>query len=283
VAASEASGDTNVFVACNAQLSQAYLLAGLLRESLDANNTAMTAIDEQSQANGGVVLGLNPSQIFGFDVTQWLRCLRTRTLVLLGRFDEAEACLATALQPNQSKAIAVVQYHAHLAAVEMAFHRGNISMARLHAKEIDGYAAQSGMSYLVSAALLCRALVKSADQDFNSASDDLYEALTISRESRTGLEIEARLLAYLADALDCAGHPARAAEVAKEAIEVAQRRTDRVAELHAHIVAAHTVLAGDEIKPEPRAEDHLQRAKALLDRTAAAIFAPRLSTQRLTS
>jgi adenylate cyclase len=209
-----------------------------------------------------------------------VRCLRTRTLVLLGHFDEAEACLATTLQADQSKAIPVVQYHAHFAAVEMAFHRGNISMARWHAKEVDGYAAQSGMAYLITAALLCRALVKFADQDFNSASDDLYEALTNARESRTGLEIEARLLAYLADALDCAGHQARAASVASEAIEVALRRTDRVAELHAHIVAAHAVLAGDEIKPELRAEEHLQRARALLDSTAAAIFAPRLFDPR---
>jgi class 3 adenylate cyclase/tetratricopeptide (TPR) repeat protein len=280
VAAAAVSGAPDVFVACNAQLSQAYLLAGLLRESLDANNTAMAAIDEQSQASGGVVLGLNASQIFGFDVAQWVRCLRTRTLVLLGRFNEAEECLATALQANKSKAIPVVQYHAHLAAVEMAFHRGNVSMARSHAKEVDGCASQSGMSYLVTAARLCRALVKFAEQDFNSASDDLYDALTIARKSRTGLEIEARLLSYLADALDCAGQQERAAEVAKEAIEVAQRRTDRVAELHAHIVAANAQFAGCAIKPGLRAEEHLQRAKALLDSTAAEIFAARLLDPR---
>ena len=136
------------------------------------------------------------------------------------------------------------------------------------------------MSYLVTAARLCRALVKFAEQDFNSASDDLYDALTIARKSRTGLEIEARLLSYLADALDCAGQQERAAEVAKEAIEVAQRRTDRVAELHAHIVAANAQFAGCAIKPGLRAEEHLQRAKALLDSTAAEIFAERLLDPR---
>jgi ATP/maltotriose-dependent transcriptional regulator MalT len=148
-------------------------------------------------------------------------------------------------------------------------------MARSHAKEVESYASQSGMIYLFTAARLCRALVSSAEKDFDSASDDLYEALTTARKSKTGLEIEARLLAYLADVLDCAGEQARAAQAAKEAIEVARRRTDRVAELHAHIVAANIMLAGGEVKPELR-EEHLQRAKALLDSTGAAIFAPRL-------
>jgi adenylate cyclase len=270
-----ASGDINVFIACNAQLSQAYLLAGLLRESLDANNTAVAAILDQDESKDGVVFGLSPSQIFGFDVAQWLRCLRTRTLVLLGRFDEAEACLATAIQPNQAKTIAVVQYQAHLAAVEMAFHRGDVSMATLHAREIDAYASQSEMAYLISAARLCQGLVKFAEQDFDQASDDFHAALTIARDSRTGLEIEARLLAYRADALDCGGHRLRAAEVAREAIAVARRRTDRVAELHGHIVAAHTMAAGDDA-PELRIAEHLQAAKALLDTTAAGIFASRL-------
>jgi class 3 adenylate cyclase/tetratricopeptide (TPR) repeat protein len=279
VARAAASEDPDVFVACNAQLCQAYLLAGRLRESLDANDTAMTANDERCQAETGGVLGLNASQIFGFDIGQWLRCLRTRTLVLLGQFEAAERCLATALQADASKAIPVVQYHAHLAAVEMAFHRGNISMAGLHAKEVEGYASQSGMTYLFSAARLCRALVSSIEGNFESASDDLHEALATARKSKTGLEVEARLLAYLADVLDRAGEKARAGQLVKEAIEVAQRRTDRVAELHAHIVAAHLELAGGALNPELR-DDHLQRAQALLDVTGAAIFAPRLADLR---
>jgi adenylate cyclase len=275
VAAAAASGDPDVFVACNAQLCQAYLLAGCLRESLGANDTAMIANDERIQTESGVVLGLNASQIFGFDVGQWLRCLRTRTLVLLGEFEAAETCLAMALRADPSKAIPVVQYHAHLAAVEMAFHRGNASMARLHVQEVEGYAFQSGMSYLFTAARLCRALVSSTEGDHDSASADLYEALAAARKSKTGLEIEARLLAYLAEVLDGAGEKGRAAQVVEEAIEVARRRTDRVAELHAHIVAADLALVGGPINPELR-EEHLLRAKVLLGVTGAAIFGPRL-------
>ena len=275
VAAAAASGDRDVFVACNAQLCQAYLLAGCLRESLVTNDIAIAADNERSGVESGVVLGLNASQIFGFDVGQWLLCLRTRTLVLLGQFEAAEACLGAALRADRSKAIPVVQYHAHLAAVEMAFHRGNSSMAWSHAKEVEGYASQSAMSYLFTAARLCRALANSTEGDFVSASGDLDEALATARRSKTGLEIEGRLLAYLAHMLDLAGKKERAAEVASEAIDVALRRTDRVAELHAHIVAAGLALAGGAIDPALR-HGHLERAKALLDFTGAEIFAPKL-------
>jgi adenylate cyclase len=239
----------------------------------------MSANDERIQTEGGVVLGLNASQIFGFDVVQWLRCLRTRALVLLGEFEAAENCLTTALRADQSKAIPVVQYHAHLAAVEMAFHRGNVSMARLHVQEIEGYAFRSGMSYLFTAARLCRALVSSGEGDFESASADLSEALAAARKSKTGLELEARLLAYLADVLDGAGEKGRAAQVVEEAIEVARRRTDRIAELHAHVVAANLAFVGGPINAELR-EPHLQRAKVLLAVTGAAIFGPRLLSPR---
>lgn len=275
VAAAAASGDRDVFVACNAQLCQAYLLAGCLRESLATNDIAIAADNERSGAESGVVLGLNASQIFGFDVGQWLLCLRARTLVLLGQFEAAEECLATALRADPSKAIPVIQYHAHLAAVEMAFHRGNSSMARSHAREVEDYAAQSAMIYLFTAARLCRALASAIEGDFVSASSDLDEALATARRSKTGLEIEARLLAYLAHALDLAGDKPRAAEVASEAIDVALRRTDRLAELHAQIVAADLAPAGGSIDPELRRE-HLERAKTLLDFTGAEIFASKL-------
>ena len=108
-----------------------------------------------------------------------------------------------------------------------------------------------------------------------SASGDLDEALATARKSKTGLEIEGRLLAYLAHMLDLAGEKERAAEVASEAIDVALRRTDRVAELHAHILAAGLALAGGAIDPALR-HGHLERAKALLDFTGAEIFAPKL-------
>ena len=45
VAVAKASGDAGVFVACSAQLSQACLFAGRVREGLAANDAAMAGLD----------------------------------------------------------------------------------------------------------------------------------------------------------------------------------------------------------------------------------------------
>ena len=50
---------------------------------------------------------------------------------------------------------------------------------------------------------------------------------------------------------------------------------DRVAELHAHIVAADLALAGGAVDPELR-QGHLERARTLLGFTGARIFAAKL-------
>src|SRR5262245_11164386 len=269
VAVAKASGDAGVFVACSAQLSQAYLFAGRPLEGLAASDRAMAALEDHSRPDGGVVLGLSASQIFGFDVPHWLCCLRARTLVLLGRFGEADAALASVLAVDPHKILPVVHYHAHLAAVEMAWHRRDAAAAARHAAEVERYAVQSQMSYLRTVALFCDGLAASAGGDFSAASTRFGDALALARQSRTGLENEAKLMSGLADTLDRAGDFARAAEVAGEAIAVARRRTDRIAELHGDIVAAHA-LAADGRAPQARA--HLRQAEKLVETTGAVFF-----------
>ncbi len=86
------SRDRDGVLALNALLSQAYLHAGLLREGLAANDAALAG--SRNSATSDAVFGLKINSVIGFDVPRWGRCLRVRTLVLLGRFEEAEAMLA---------------------------------------------------------------------------------------------------------------------------------------------------------------------------------------------
>jgi len=260
----------------NAMLSQAYLHAGLLREGLAANDAAVAAIEAQSRPTADGALGFNVNTVYGFDVPKWILCLRVRILVLLGHFEEAEATLARVLQVSPGEIYPVVQSVAHMGAVDLAWHRGDAAMAKSHANEIANYAAQSGMPYLLTVTVGYRGLAQFAEGDFTSAADCFREALATARRSRAGLEIEAKLMAFLAHALDRAGDHARATEVAAEAILVGQRRTDHLAELHANIVAAHALSASDEAGRRSAAEEHLGRAQELLDMTGAAIFLPLL-------
>lgn len=280
VAIAEASDDPDVVVACNAQASQAYLFSGLLREGLSANDAALAVIEAQSRRrNDGIVLGLNPSQIFGFDVPQWLRCLRVRLLVFLDRFEEAEASIQAALDADRGNMAAVVQYLVHVGAVDLAWHRGDARTADRHTDEVARYADQTGVPYLHVAALTCRGLAKSADGDFGSAARCFDEALATARRSRTGLENEAKLLAFLADTSHRAGNFALAATIAAETIVVARRRTDRLAELHASIIAALASLAGDGDDAGRRsvAAAQVGHAEHLLGMTGGGFFKPLLS------
>ena len=127
------------------------------------------------------------------------------------------------------------------------------------------------MPYLRTVALFCAGLAESTGGDFAAASAHLGEALTLARQSRTGLENEARLLSFLADTHDRAGDFTLTAKVAAEAISVGRRRTDRIAELHAEVVAAHALAVADP-KRKAEAREHLDQAQRLIETTGTAFF-----------
>jgi class 3 adenylate cyclase/tetratricopeptide (TPR) repeat protein len=264
--------DQDGSLALNALLSQAYLHAGLLRQGLAANDVA--ALEASKQLTADTVFGLKINAVIGFDVPRWVRCLRVRILVLLGRLEEAEATLASALQVAPGDVYPVVQAVAHMGAVDLAWHRRDVLAASWHAAEIANYAAQSGIPYIHTMSIGCRALAESIDGSFASAISHFREALVSARRSRAGLDHEAKLLAFLADTLVRAGDHALAARVAAEALEVARRRTDRLAELHASIVAARALSVDGGPERRSQADRHLGRAEDLMKITGAAIFKP---------
>ena len=214
--------------------------------------------------------------MFGYDIAQWRRCILARILVLLGRFEEAEVCLARALQIDRGSITFVVQHNAHAAAVDLALHRGDAAMAARHADEVAGYADQSGSPYLRVMALGCYGQARSAAGDHGAAADLFRQALAMGRQSRMGLESEAKLVAYLADCHDRAGEFGSRSRSPTKLFQIARRRSDRVAELHASIVAAHALTTSNDIERRPDAIMHLRRARHLSEVTGAAIFQPSL-------
>ena len=106
---------------------------------------------------------------------------------------------------------------------------GDPDMAHLHAAKVADLAEQSAMPYLRVRAMACAGLAKAAG-DFVAAAQDLREAIDFGRRIRVGIEYEGRMLADFADLLYRAGDLDAALEATEEAIAVARRRTDRVAE-----------------------------------------------------
>jgi class 3 adenylate cyclase/tetratricopeptide (TPR) repeat protein len=268
-------GDVGRFATVNAMLSQAFFMSGRFREALDAGDVALTTIAEQGGFHDNVTLGLNPNQILGFDVEHWIKCLRTRILVRLGRFREAELRLAEVLRAVPERVVAVVQFIPHFASVELAWGEGRPELAKPHAAKIAELAELSGTPYLRVAAIASAGLARATEGDFDAGALHLREAIDFARAARAGLEFEARMLADLAEILGRAGKLDQAAEAANEALEVAKRRTDRAAELQATLLLGLYMPTPDEVASD-KLDALVSQAQALMDISGAAFFEPLL-------
>ncbi len=254
----------------NGLLCQANMLAGFLGHALSANSAALDLIDDERRGNAGIVLGLTVGQMVGFDVPYWLKCLQVRPLVMLGRFSEADERLARLFQAERADAELLHQGIPHWYAVELAWFRNDTLAATRHASQVARLATQAASPYWSVAASYCQGLADSTAGDFRQADGFFQRALDASRHGKAALELEARILAFQADNLMRADDPRRAGEVAKEAIGVAQRKADRMAECHASLVAAWACLSGSQ--PAEDARGLLDRASALIDETGAKAF-----------
>jgi class 3 adenylate cyclase/tetratricopeptide (TPR) repeat protein len=258
----------------NGLLCQASILAGFVGDALSANSAALDLIDDERRGTAGVVLGLTVGQMVGFNVPHWMKCLQVKSLVMLGRFSDADERLARLFQADPADAEPLHQGIPHFFAAELAWFRNDTLAATRHANQVAGFATQAGNPYWFVVASYCQGLAASIAGDFTAADGFFQQALDASRRGKAGLEFEARILAFQADNLMRAGDPQRAGEVAAEAIGVARRKADRLAECHASLVAARACLARSGSQDAGEASGLLNRANALIDETGAKAYEP---------
>jgi class 3 adenylate cyclase len=264
----------------NGLLCQANNFAGFVGDALSANSAAFDLIDDERRGSAGVVLGLTAGQMVGFDVRFWMKCLQIRPLVMLGRFSEADERLARLFQVDQADAEPLHQGIPHFSAVELAWFRNDTLAATRHANQVAHFAHQAANPYWFVVASFCQGLAASTAADFMEADGFFQQALDASRRGRAALEFEARMLAFQADNLMRAGEPQRAGEVAAEAIGVARRKADRLAECHASLVAASACLTRSGSQDAEEARGLLNRANALIDETGAKAYEPMMLRMR---
>ncbi len=258
----------------NGLLCQANMLAGFLGNALSTNSAAMDLINDERRGKAGIVLGLTVGQMVGFDVPYWLKCLQVRPLVMLGRFSEADERLARLFQAEHAEAEVIHQGIPHWYAVELAWFRNDRFAATRHAGQVATLAAQAKSPYWAVVANFCQGLASSTTGDREKADGLFQQALDASRHGKAGLELESRILAFQSDNLMRADDPRRAGEVAAEAIKVAKRKADRLAECHASVIAALAYLHESH---HAEASALLERAAALIDETGAKAFQPMMS------
>jgi adenylate cyclase len=258
----------------NGLLCQGSMYAGFVGDALKTISAALDLIDDERRGSAGVVLGLTVGQMVGFDVRHWMKCLQVRALVMLGRFSDADERLAKLFQADPAEAEILHQGLPHYYAVELAWFRSDTLAATRHANQVALIATRAAIPYWLVLASFCQGLAASIGGDFTEANGFFQQALDASRRGKAGLEFEARMLAFQADNLMRAGNPGRAGEVAAEAIGVAQRKADRLAECHASVVAASTCLTRRGSQGAEDAHSLLKRADALLDETGAKAYEP---------
>jgi adenylate cyclase len=209
-----------------------------------------------------------------------MKCLQVKPLVMLGRFSDADERLARLFQADQADAEPVHQGIPHFSAVELAWFRNDTLAATRHANQVAHFAHQAGNPYWFVVASYCQGLAASIAGDFTEADGFFQQSLDASRRGKAGLEFEARILALQADNLMRAGDPRRAGEVAAEAIAVARRKADRLAECHASLVAAWACRARSGAQDAEEAGRSLNRASALIDETGAKAYDAMMSHVR---
>jgi adenylate cyclase len=258
----------------NGLLCQASAFAGFAGDALKAISAALDMIDRERRGDAAVVLGLTVGQMVGFDVPHWIKCLQVRSLIMLGRFSDADERLARLFQVDPAEAELLHQGIPHYYAVELAWFRSDTLAATHHANQVARTATQAAIPFWMVLASFCQGLAASTAGDFSEADGFFQQSLDASRRGNAGLEFEARILAFQADNLLRAGNLERARELATETIGVARRKADRTAECHASIVgaAAAQTLSGPQYAEE--AQRLLNRADALIDETGAKAYAP---------
>src|SRR6185312_2818241 len=109
----------------NGLLCQASAFAGFAGDALKAISVALEMIDRERRGDAAVVLGLTVGQMVGFDISHWIKCLEVRSLIMLGRFSDADERLARLLQVDPSEAELLHQGIPHFYAVELAWFRND--------------------------------------------------------------------------------------------------------------------------------------------------------------
>jgi adenylate cyclase len=210
----------------------------------------------------------------GFNVPHWMKCLQVRSLVMLGRFSDADQRLARLFQVDPADAEPLHQGIPHYYALELAWFRNDKVAATRHADQVAGFATQVANPYWLVLARFCQGLAASTTGDFAESDACFQQALDASRRGRAGLEYEPRISAFQADNLMRAGDAERAGEVAGDAIGVARRKADRLAECHASLVAAEVCLTRRGSQHTAEAHGLLSRARLLIDETGAKAYEP---------
>ena len=239
--------------------------AGQLRESL--------AIAEEALSQNGRE-PTRSAELAGIDPFVFLTALRGHLLGQLGELAEARAALDAALELAAEHADSEVRGWIHGWIVVLARASGETTDVLEHAHRGLEIAERTGsfFSQVVAFAHLGRA--HALREEWAEAVDAFEKSREISQAKRIGCEIEAGIVADLADVHSSMGNHRVALALAREAIELAHRRGVKVEECRAHLVMARVLVRAEGVHKQRAVRKALETAAALARATEARVYEP---------
>jgi adenylate cyclase len=254
--------------------------AGLVGESMEAAEVGLALAEEHPRADTLALTALFASDraVYGGSATDALRFAdlaiaragddadlgsgflgssllarawhaRSEALALVGRPAEARRELDRSVELLRRRREVQFLPFVLPCYVGLADLTGSDHAAEAHAAEAVRIVQETGMlGIMLITALEAEALVALLGGRFDEAAQRCSLALAEARERRTGLFLEAALLAHLARARRALGDGAGARVAAGEAIDVARRQGARLVEVYARLVAGGVNGSASELR-----------------------------------
>lgn len=252
-------------------LSQAYGWAGLQREALAASDAALARVAATERFD---------HEFLGFSVERWAKGLRSRILTRLGRFEEAQACSASMSGPELAAEDPMVRFIPQLAAADTAWFNGDCEAAEHHAAQVVKIASANNSAYLRVYAHEAVGSAKDMRGDHADAAREYRDALDIVRTTQAATEVEADLLARLAESQLGLGDCDAAKAFAHEGLAIAESRTTRMSKCRLCIILARAYHASSDPGRDEAAASLLLQAEELMQITGARLFENALAVAR---
>ncbi|MGH7894540.1 MAG: hypothetical protein ACREQL_07720, partial [Candidatus Binatia bacterium] len=215
--------------------------------------------------------------ITGFSVHAYLLAMRGFVLGNQGHWTEALRFAERAIEiarERRDHEMLVIGGAVGCTACEMI---GDAPGALAHARGAMR-ATEAGAEGIRQTAMMNLGRAHLMQREWRVAIDTLTASLSETRKARTGLALEAMILALLAAGHLGAGDLASARETADEAVAVARRRKTRVVEIVALLARVRVLLATD--GASPAVERDLDDATALIQATTARGYLPFVHVER---
>jgi adenylate cyclase len=269
----EEAGDPELSFMLQVPLAYTDYLLGQFREALTVTQQALEQPPELARSSGVAFVGIDPYAFFLlFDPF---------LSITMGRLEGARPALdrATEFAREQDDTVSFVAALDNYV-VLARFWGGAEGDALAHARQAVDTAERKGGSFSRVFAFRALGAAHLLNREWNDAMAASERALELAREHRTGLHMEASILAQLSSARLSLGDARRARETAEQAISIARERGTKEQECEAQLALARALLESEAAKAQRAIEEALARALALIEETEARSYAPLVYEER---